>query len=61
MKKAAIALAVLATAALVAPLAAQGYQHKDDALRVRVELPLVFSDPMPGSCCAPTPSGAPAP
>jgi hypothetical protein len=40
-------MTVLLALALVVPLAAQGKPSKSDALRVRIELPIVFSDPTP--------------
>lgn len=45
MNKAVLALTVLLTAALIAPLAAQGHPDDDEGLRVRLELPVTFSDP----------------
>lgn len=48
MRKLILALLVLATAALVAPLTAQGHRDEDDGLRVRLERPVTFSDPTPG-------------
>ena len=45
MRKAILALTVLATVALSGPVAAQAHPNGDDGLRVRLQLPASFSDP----------------
>ena len=47
MRRAILVLTIAVTAALVAPLAAHGDTRDDDGLRVRLQLPVTFSDPTP--------------
>jgi hypothetical protein len=47
MKRALLAAIVVAAAATVAPIAAQAHPAADQAVTVRLDLPVIFSDPTP--------------